>query len=188
MKPRFQLRIKSAGKSCRIQRTWMMRCHPSIFPFKQRARFSFFSGHVFCFHILLLHCIIIKNEATWPGGSNVSLKASRGWRSGVRSLPPAICIFSFVFRKSGVHSSLRPIMDAHQSTCQMAGWPDLVVSIKGPPKGQSTHVYGIRKVNWISFKWASEIAFYTPKIRPTFYTFLLFCLFHLFILFIYFNY
>ena len=46
-------------------------------------------------------------------------KALGGWRSGVRSLPPALCIFLFLFRLSHAYAGLQYTMHPHPSKCQM---------------------------------------------------------------------
>ena len=69
--------------------------------------------------------------------------------------------------------------------------PDGQVARSGGQKFKEHHkssqraCMGSQNVNWVSFKWASEISIQTPNIRPNFSTF--FILFFSFIYFIYDN-
>ena len=154
-------------------------------PIQTTRALFLFCWPLILFYILLLHCIIITIKDKRSSGSHVGLKAFKGWRSGVRSLPLAICIFLLFFRQSSVRACQETIILPHSSACQMARWPDLVVKYWRSTIGRSNACALDQKSQMDQSQMGQPIVIHTPQNQAQFLYFLtfLFILFNYFILF-----
>ena len=111
------------------------------------ARFVFLTHKRWFFLLYIIH-ILLTIEAKWPSGQCVYFQGVDGWRSGVRSLPPALCVFSCFFltircksRLAAQHVPLRiKVPDGPRPYLVIQEWGSIIdpVNARPPDPGRST--------------------------------------------------
>ena len=141
-----------------------MRCHPSICPFKRLHAFFLFFWQLTLFSYIIFH-LYYNNKSNnlaqwWPH------KRSKTKRLEVRGSIPASSKLHFSYLFTGNLVCMQVCNPPCAFLIKRARWPDLVVSIKGPPYAGQRMSTGSEKVTWISHNGPAKLLSTPPKSGP----------------------